>query len=159
MGLRLNNIRLSWNSTVASIDGIPVGEGLQGIDYTQTRDRKVVYGSRKDGRNIGVTSGKYATSGSLKMTREAALPIQAYLTAKGLGSFGDASFTLIVQSIEPEPGSIPLLVTLSSCYIKEVKHSYAEGTDELVTEFTLNEGFDVEENGMVLYSRIRGLGL
>lgn len=156
---RLNATRYSWNSVSASYDGIPFGEGLQAVDHTETRDRKVVYGSRKSGKNIGVTSGKYSTAGSIKMLKETAQQFLQYLTAKGLGSYGDASFTVILQIAELEPGSLPIVVTLSNCYIKEKKDSYAEGTDELVTEFTLNEGFDVTENGMTLASRTRDLGV
>ena len=156
---RLNDTRYSWNSVSNTYDGIPVGEGMLALDYTQTRERKVVYASRKSGKNVGVTSGKYSTAGSFKMLRETAFQFETYLTVKGLGSIGDASFTLITQASELEPGAVPLVVTLSGCYIKEIKHSLAEGIDELVTEYTLNEGFDVTQNGMVLFSRIRDLGV
>lgn len=156
---RLNGTRYSWTSCAHSYDGIPFGEGMLAVDYTQTRDRKVVYGSRKSGKNIGTTSGKYATSGSIKMLKETWLQLQIYLTAKGLGSYGDASFTIIVQIAELSPGAIPIVVTLSGCQVKEVKDSFAEGIDELVTEITLNDGFDVSENGMVLYSLTRDLGV
>lgn len=157
---RLNNTRLSWNSTTISLDGVPLGEGVLAVDYTQTRERKVVYGSRKDGRNVGVTSGRYATSGSIKLLRETAFKVLAQLSIKGLGSYGDplSGFTLVIQSMELEPGAIPLNVVLSNCLVKEVKHSLVEGVEELVSEITLNEGFEVSENGLVLFSRVRSIG-
>ncbi len=154
--LRLNRKRLSWNSLTLSYDGIPLGSGVLSIDYEQTRERKVVYGSRKSGKNVGTTSGKYTTTGSMKVIREVSEILKQYLTAKGLGSIGDASFTLILQAVEI-PGA-PLIVVLSDVEIKTIKFSSAEGVDELVDEYTFNEGFDVTENGMTLASRVREIG-
>lgn len=154
--LRVNRKRLSWNSLSLTYDGIPFGSGVLSIDYSQVRERKVVYGSRKSGKNVGTTSGKYSTSGSIKMLRETGDIFKKFMTAKGLGSIGDASVTIILQAVEI-PGS-PLTVVLSDVEIKEMKFSSAEGVDELVDEFVFNEGFDVLENGMTLASRVREIG-
>ena len=156
--LRINNTRYSWNSLSFTYDGIPFGGGVLSLDYSQVRERKTVYGSRKSGKNVGVTSGKYTTSGSMKMLRETGNLFKTYMSTKGLLSIGDADVNLIIQIAEPVIGSIPQTIVLAGVYIKEMKFSTAEGVDELVDEFVFNDGFDVTENGMTLASRIREIG-
>lgn len=155
--LRVNRKRYSWNSTTVSYDGIPLGSGLISLDYSQKRERGILFGSRKSGKNIGTTSGRYITAASFKLVTETADVLKKYLTIKGLGSIGDASFTLIVQIAEPVIGAIPQTIVLADCEVEEMKKSFAEGVDGLVDEFVLCGGLDITENGMTLASRIREL--
>jgi hypothetical protein len=90
------------------------------------------------------------------MLRDSFNKLALYLTVKGLGSYGDAEFTFTAQYIEPVVGQLPITVVIDGCNIEEVKESFAEGSDELVTEVTCN-ALTLTRNGMRLWSVVRGL--
>lgn len=154
--VRINGVPFSWASSIFKVDGFPY-KGILEFNYEQKRERKVVYGARRDGVPLGKTPGKYSVpSMSLKMLKGSADILTTYLTAKGLGSYGDASFVFIMQCIEPDPLATPLNVVCESCTIDGKKDSAAEGIDELVTEFEIG-CLQLTENAKRLWSVVRGL--
>lgn len=156
--IRVNNTILSWNSFSLKVDGIP-WNGILGFDYEQKRERKVVYGARRDGRALGKTSGKYSVpTCTLTMLRDSWDKLSTYLTAKGLGSYGDAEFVFASQYIEPVPGSLPITVIGTGCTIDGEKDTNQEGIDELVTELTIG-CLSIIKNGKTLASLVRGVPL
>lgn len=153
---RVNSTVLTWNSCAFKVDLDPF-EGILEFDYEQTRERKVVYGMRRDGTPLGKGSGKYSVKNvMLKMLRDSADMLTNYLTVKGLGSYGDAEFTLICEYVEP--GHTPIIVVVEGCTIDGEKDGNVEGTDELVTEFTIG-ALSLTKNGKRLWSVQRELTL
>lgn len=154
--IRVNNTIYSWNSTAFKLDAIPYN-GVLGLDYEQKRERKVVHAMKRDGRPLGKTAGKYTVpTCSLRVLRDTWDKISTYLTAKGLGSYGDAEFVIIFQCIEPVPGATPLTVIMTGCTIDGVKSVNQEGVDELVTELEIG-CLSIVENGKQLASLVRAV--
>lgn len=155
--IRINNTIYSWTSCRFLIDGQP-WTGVVALDTEQKRERKVVHAARQDGRPLGKTSGKYSVpSTTLKMLKDSADALTTYLTVLGLGSYGDAEFTIMVQAIEPVIGAVPLSMILSVCTIDGEKDGHEEGIDELLTEFEVGV-LSATKNGKQLWSAIRGIG-
>lgn len=129
--LRTSTTIFSWTSFTLKIDGIPYN-GVKAFDYDQKRERKVVHAAKRDGVALGKTSGKYTCSASLTMLRDSYDKLTTQLTASGLGSYGDATFTFIAQYIEPF--QLPITVVGTGCTIDGEKDGNVEGVDELTTE-------------------------
>jgi hypothetical protein len=158
--LRVNNTILSWNSTICNIASAPFN-GLLSIDYGHERKRKKVWGSRRDGRALGRTAGKYEPQEvSIKMLADSWDVLSTILTAIGLGSYGDAEFPFFLQSAEPGiplAGSNPTLtVVMTDCCITSVHDGSAEGIDEKVKDITIDT-MQLFENGKILNSLIRAV--
>lgn len=156
--IRVNSTIFSWTSCRFLIDGQP-WTGIVALDYEQKREKKVVYAAQQDGTPLGKTSGKYSVpSCSMKMLRDSADALTDYLTLTGLGSYGDAEFTILVQAIEPVIGAVPMTAILATCTIDGKKDGHEEGVDELLTEFEIG-ALSVTENGKQLWSLQRSLGV
>lgn len=154
--IRVNNTILSWNSFSFKINGIP-WIGIKSFNYEQKRERKVVYGAKRDGKPLGKTSGKYSVAScSLTMLRDSYDLLTTELTALGLGSYGDAEFTFIAQYIEP--GLTPITVVGTGCTIDGEKDGNDEGTDELTTEVEIG-CLSLLKNGKSLASLVRAVPL
>jgi hypothetical protein len=156
--IRIGHTIYSWTSCRFQIDGQP-WKGVVAMDWEQKRERKVVYDAQPDGRPIGKTAGKYSVSAfTMKMLRDSATALKEYLTATGLGSYGDAEFSITVQTVEPALGLVPTTWVASVCTIDGEKDGHEEGIDELLTEFEIG-CLSLKENGLQLWSLTRGLGL
>lgn len=157
--IRVNSTIFSWNSTSMKIALTPYN-GIMSIDYEEKRERKVVYGMKRDGKPLGKTSGKYSVpSVSLKMLRTTWEKLSTDLTVLGLGSIGDAEFPMLFQAYEPVlTTDLPQTVLFENCTIDGIKHSHAEGTDELTTELEIG-CLQLTQNGKRLWSVVRGLGI
>ena len=154
--IRVNNTPYSWNSTSTKFDGIPYN-GLLGFDYEQKRERKVVHAQKRNGRPIGKTAGKYSVpSMSLRMLRDSWDKLSTQLTAKGLGSYGDAEFVIIFQYVEPVIGATPITVICAGCTVDGVKSVNQEGIDESVVELEIG-CLSIIENGKSLASIVRSI--
>jgi len=156
--VRVNNTVYSWTSCKFAIDGMPTG-GIVAVDYEQKRERKIVYSNRQDGTPVGWTSGKYSVpSFSIKMLRSWADTFTTYLTAIGLGSYGDAEWAFSAQLIEPALPipALPLILLGSPCTIIGEKDAHEEGIDELLTEYDI-ACLAMTKNGKQLWSAIRSL--
>jgi hypothetical protein len=88
------------------------------------------------------------------MLKDSADAFTDYLTIQGLGSYGDAEFTLQAQCIEPVAGSGAITATLETCTIDGKKDAHEEGVDELLTEFEIG-CLQLTENGKQLWSLTR----
>lgn len=154
--IRVNDTIYGFNSCTFKLEGVPY-IGIQSFDYEQKRERKIVYGAKRDGTPLGRTSGKYSVpSMSLKVLKDTWDSMSTQLTAMGLGSYGDAEFVFIAQMVEL--GSLPITVVCSGCTIDGVKASHEEGVDELVVELEIG-CLAIAENGKLLFSLARGLPL
>lgn len=155
--VRINNIIYSWTSVILKIDGDRY-EGFQSFDGAkEKRERKLVYGARKNGRPLGRTSGKYIPGPvTIKFLKRSANLLLTYLSLKGLGSYGDAEF--IAQLQVSEPGYVPITSTLLDCTIEEANDSAAEGSDELTKDLII-QPLTGDENGMVIWSKFREIGV
>ncbi len=154
--VRINTTIYSWESLLFSVDGIP-WNGLNAVDTEQKRERKVVYGMKRDGRPLGKTAGKYSVpTCGFKMLVDSYDELTDFLTVKGLGSYGDAEFTITIQAIEPVAG-IPLILVCENCTIDGEKDSYAEGSDELAVEIEIG-CLQMTRNGKRLWSVARSIG-
>jgi hypothetical protein len=161
--LRVNDTLLSWNSCRFIIAVQPY-RGIKSLDFSDSLDAPYVYGSRRDGKPIGTTSGKY-TPGDIKLVtlRDTADDITTMLTAlaltKGGLSYGDARFPITVQADEIIPSGVGVPVQtamLETCRVIGVHDAHDEGSGELVTEFTLR-ALSITRNGKSLWSLARSV--
>lgn len=144
----------SWTSTRFLINGSPF-QGLVACDYEEKRERKVVYAARQDGTPIGWTAGKYSVpTFSMKFLRASWDDLSTDLTVLGAGSYGDAIWNFLLQTIEPVPGAVPITRVGDPCVVMGVKESHEEGIDELVTEVDIG-CLSMLVNGKRLWSAIR----
>lgn len=161
--LRVNNTNYSWTSCRFLIDAQP-WEGLVSVDYEQKRERKIVYAARQSGTPLGWTSGKYSVpSFTMKFLRDSYNALTDYLSTgglinPGLGSYGDAEWSFMLQTVEPVVGAIPITRVGSPCTIIGEKESHEEGIDELVTEVEI-ACLSMRVNGKQLWSAARQLGV
>jgi hypothetical protein len=132
-------------------------EGCLKAGGDQKRERKVVHGSRRDGRPIGLTAGKVEpgkfTAALLATTAEM---LFEFLTIAGLGSIGDAVIPITVSVFEPDNSDIPQTITFDNCALTSTKQSWDEGIEELVTELEF-QPIGQDQNAQVLYSLIRNI--
>lgn len=154
--IRLNNTVFSHQSCAWRFDAIPY-DGILSFDFEDKRERKIVYGAKRSGRPIGWTAGKYTVPPlKLVMLRDSADRLMTQMTAKGLGSFGDAEFNITLQYIElPAP---PVTISFEPCCITGIKESTAEGIEELTTELEI-ACLSITRNAKRLWSVVRSLGL
>jgi hypothetical protein len=137
--------------------GFGAVEGCLKASGDEKRERKVVHGSRRDGRPIGLTAGK-VEPGKFTCARRntTAEMLFEYLTASGLGSIGDAIIPITVSTFEPDSSDIPQTITFDNCALTSKKQSWDEGIDELVTEIEF-QPIGQDQNAQVLYSIIRNI--
>jgi hypothetical protein len=135
-------------------------EGVVKFSGTQSRKRKLVYGSRRDGLPIGFTAGKY-TPPELEFTVLAATGqlILEQQAAAGNGSVGDAVQIITVSLYEPDittAGTITL--SFPNCVTTDIKFDgYDEDSEETYTVLTyatlgVTQSADGGATPLVLYS-------
>lgn len=153
--IRISNDILSWHSQLLKIDGIPFN-GFTALNHGEKRERTIVHAGRRDGRPVGKTAGKYSANPiALTMLRDSADKLTTYLTAKGLGSYGDAEFVLFMQAIEAKAGAL-ITVVATGCTIDSINEPSQEGIDPLLTEFEIG-AMELTKNGKRLWSVVRGI--
>lgn len=154
--LRVNSTVFGWNSHTAKFDAIPYN-GILSVDYEQKRERKVVWGMKRNGTPLGKTSGKYSVAGcTVRMLVDSYDKLTDQLTLKGLGSYGDAEFLFGLQLLEPRQK--PLILMFSGCTIDGEKDAVAEGTDEAAVDVEIG-ALSMTRNGKRLWSVERSLSL
>ena len=160
--LRVNSAIYSWEDCVFKIDNLqttPAGNpwNIVSLDWEQKRERKVVYTNRRSGRPRGKTRGKYSVpSFTMKMLVAQSIELQEYLQQQGQGSYGDAEFTMTIQTSAPGIiGARPITIVAESCTWDDEKESREEGIDELLTEIELGV-LTITKNGLRLYSTLDG---
>lgn len=159
---RLNQVPYSWTSCAHFFNGLPY-KGITGVTYKETREVKVVHAAQQDGTPLGITSGIYKVENvSFTMLRDSAHAFMADMTAFGLGSYGDAEFLYMLQLFEPSVPvpSLPSTTLLTGCRITGVEEKQELGSDELVTEFSVQAMFCIRTLAgvpMKLWSTVRTL--
>lgn len=154
--VRINSTPYSWTSCLFTLDLAPY-IGFKDVTYEETRERKLVHVAKRNGKPVGITSGKYQVNGfTFQVLPDTWGIMTDYLTLKGLGSYGDATFAFGAQYIEPVPGAIPMTTLITGCQVVGVKSAHAEGTDELVKEISCM-ALDITENGKILWSLARSI--
>jgi hypothetical protein len=126
--------------------------GVTAINWSQKRERAMLYGAAKHGAPRGRTSGKYSVdSASMKMAKGSAAIFKKELAqqAPDQKSFGNVEFDITVQFIAS--GEQAITVELQRCVITGTSSTNEESsTDALVEEFTLSV-MRVVEDGLTLY--------
>lgn len=158
---RVNHVPYSWTSCAHFFQGLPY-KGITAVTFKDKRELKLVHAAQQDGTPLGLTSGIYSVENlSFTLLRDSAADLMLYLTALGLGSYGDAEFNYLLQVYEPTvPPSLPQSTLISGCRITGVEDKQEMGSDELVTEFTAQALFITRTVGpvpMTLFSQIRRL--
>jgi hypothetical protein len=155
--LRINDATHSWNSCRFLIDVEPF-KGILSIDFDEKRERKKVWAGRRDGLPVAKTAGKYDPGKiAVKFLADQWDLITDYLSAKGLGSYGDPEFTMAVESSEIADLEVPVMIWLATgCTVENVKASFEEGVEESVVEVTLDP-MQIVTNGKVLFSLARNI--
>jgi hypothetical protein len=152
--VRINDEVLSWNSCLFKFNGIPF-TGITSFNYKEKRERALVHGARRDGQPLGMTVGKYSVEEmTLTMLRDSANRLTDLLTPLGLGSYGDASFVMIVQYAEPAQPQNLVTVIAQGCRVVSASDANQEGVEALVTEFGI-QCMNITKNGKRLWSVVR----
>lgn len=152
---RVNDTIFSDNSCTLLIDLDPYN-GFKALDFEDSIEAPVQYGTRRDGRPLGTPSGKYVPGmAKLTLLRDSADRFTSYLSVKGALSIGDARFNLTLQVFEPIPSGVgsPLLITmLETCRVLKIKETAGEA---LTTEFDI-QPLQLTRNNKRLWSVVRG---
>lgn len=154
---RVNDAIHSWNSCRHLIDVEPFS-GVVSVDFNESRERKLVYGGRRDGLPLGMTTGKYDPGVvGVKYLSDQWDLVSTYLTEKGLGSIGDATFTHTIESSEGGDVEVPVIITLATgCRVQKVHQAFEEGIEENLVEVELRV-MQLVTNGKVLFSLARNI--
>ncbi len=121
-----------------------------------------MHGGQQDGVPIGITAGIYKLDSlSWTLLRDSAAGLMVDLTLLGLGSYGDAEFTYMLQLFEPVvPPSIPITTVITGCRVTGIDEKYDAGAEELVTEVSAQGLYLIRVIGGVpvnLFSLVRKL--
>lgn len=156
--IRVGQTPYSWNSLNFTIADFPY-QGLVSFDVEQKRERKVVFGQRRDGTPLGKTAGKYTVpTCNMKMLVDSYDALTTDLSVLGEGSYGDAEFSIIIQVFEPDlvTSSLPIVILCEGCTIDGEKDGFEEGVDEALVEVEIG-CLQVTKNGKRLWSLKRGI--
>lgn len=138
--VRYNNLVYSWGSCAFLADNNALA-GVVGASHSQRLERPPVPSNVAGAPPLGRPTGRYTLTFSLKMLREDAAQLEAYLANKVDGSqVGRATFTFSASLSEPASlakGATPITITGTGCTIDGKEESYDEGIDELLIEYTL----------------------
>jgi hypothetical protein len=157
--LRVNDTIYSWNSCRFSIADMPY-IGILSLDFADALDAPYVWGAKRSGRPLGTVSGKYTPQDVKLVTlRDTADDITTMLTALAVttalsSSYGKARFPVLLQVSEELPSGVglpALTVLLDTCRIVGVHETQDEGTEKLVTEFTIKP-LSISRNGKTLWA-------
>jgi hypothetical protein len=97
---RIGGFMFSRTSVSVHVDGVPY-TGIFELKGEESREGELVHGQRGDGTPLGITSGLYMPGPfSMKMYPDTAEQVLSQLSLLGLGSFGNALFTLNLQIFE-----------------------------------------------------------
>jgi hypothetical protein len=99
----------------------------------------LVNDAQQDGVPIGQTSGLYKVENvSFTLLRDSAAALMTDLTVLGLGSYGDAEFSYMLQLFEPTISlSLPQTTIIRGCRITGIEDGQEKGSDALVTKFDI----------------------
>lgn len=152
--VRAQDAVLSWQSNEFKLEGVPY-VGLTKVKFSQKRERKKIWGMIKAGIPMAKTAGKYTPDKiALTVLQDTYAMMQAQLAVLGLGSHGDAAFTISFSAFEL--GIIPVTIVATGCTIEEEDDDMQEGIDENTVQLTVDPML-ILRNGIPLFSVIRSL--
>jgi hypothetical protein len=147
----INGDAHSWTSVRVKKGG-QSWSGVTAINWSQKRERSMLYGAGKHGAPRGRTAGKYSVdAASMKMSKgsAAAFKKDLALLAQDRKSYGNVEFDITVQFINS--GDQAVTVELQRCVITGTSSTNEEtSSDALIEEFTLSV-MRVVEDGLTLY--------
>lgn len=153
--VRINQNKYSWYSTLFRVASKQT-ERINAIDLSDKITKALPYGMRRDGRPLGVTTGKYEPEVIVVKFFMDIWPEVEDTISDGFGSSGNTNFPMLLQFVEL--GNIPITIMMSECTLVSRKLGHAEGVEASVME----AGFQpqgVSINGKTLYSNLRALGV
>jgi hypothetical protein len=153
--IRINGNLYSYGSVRVKIDGEPF-TGLTTIDYGDKLVMAKGYGLGVAQGARGRTRGRYETD-EVKLTayRDSAQALIASLSLRSSNglSYGAVTFQMILQYIEL--GNVPINVVIDRCRISGVTDSNSEGSEALMTDFSI-DCMAILRNGKTLFDSSRG---
>jgi hypothetical protein len=156
---RLQDVPYSAQSCTFTLAGAPF-EGILDLNYSQKRERKLVHAARRDGKPIGITSGKYSVDAlSMKLIASSYQRLIGILTALGLGSYGDARFPITATYSDTAvllAGGTPIVIAVEGARISGEKGGRTEGIDEATVEVEMM-ALSLTRNGARLWTMGGGL--
>jgi hypothetical protein len=157
---RINDVIYGANSLAWLIDDAPY-VGIQAFDYSEKRDRKLVYGGRRDGTPLGMADGQYSVDAlSMTMLLASFDILTTSLSAKGGGSYGDARFPINVSISDYQAqlqNVLPVSIDIVGARISGVKAGRATENNEQTVDVTMM-ALSLTRNGKRLWSLQNGLG-
>jgi hypothetical protein len=138
-----------------NVYGAGVFDGWFGFTYKDTRERKIVQGSRRDLTPIGKTAGIYMPGAlTLKFAEQSAQMIKEYLASQDPNgtSYGDAEWDMTVSLQEVDTPNAPnILYTFADCTCEGDGLDAKNDAEELIHEFEI-KFLRSNQNGLTLYS-------
>lgn len=132
--------------------------GVQKNSADESRERKIVKGSRRDLKPVGLTVGDYEP-GKLVFAflEQTGQMVCEQMDTLGVGSVGDAVQDVVVSVFEPDNvNADPITTTYESAVLTKRKWTRDPTSDELVLEVEL-QPISVDQNGTVLWSPQRSV--
>jgi hypothetical protein len=132
---RIGGLLFSRTSAAIKVEGVPY-TGIFDIAGEESREGEYIHGQRTDGTPLGMTSGLYLPDSlTFKAYVDTALLLEEQLAAIGLGSFGNALWTLSVEIFENV--SLPTIqLAWSKVKIEKRKAAIPTDTGALANEYT-----------------------
>lgn len=160
--IRINGTVCSWNSVTVKLAETAYS-GFLKVDYEEKLEKTLVYGSRRDGKPLGKTTGKY-TPGPLSviLLRETwQTLIRPALTLLGVagvgaGGYGNSTFPFSISVDEIFAGVLPSIAIFDGCTVDGVKYPAAEGNEALTVELEIGY-LSLSENGQQIWSPVRSI--
>ncbi|MBX3204005.1 MAG: hypothetical protein KF764_02990 [Labilithrix sp.] len=154
--IRLNGYAYSWASIIFKVNFVPY-LGLKSIDFGDSIEEELIYGSNRAGIPIARTAGKYTpgdlTVGALNGTA------QTIMESLGLLGIGAISKPEVMCTLTlSEFGKPDTTYTFNRCRMVAPKDSPSEGVEGLTTDLTFKPMW-IERNGLTLFDRMRMIPL
>ena len=148
---RIGGFMFSRTSVAVKVDGVPY-TGIFDISGEESREGELVHGQRTDGTPLGITSGLYMPGPfTFSAYPDTAEQVLSQLSILGLGSFGNALFTLNLEIFE----SLTLpIINLQWNKVKIEKRATPIQTDAGAIAWK----FDCKHQGMQSVGEGLGLG-
>jgi hypothetical protein len=155
--VRVNDRAYSWSSVLWKAFGSP-WTGLLSIEFDDSLEVTKGYGLGRHHAPTRRSAGKYVP-GMVKIkvfaSTAQAMIDQAAMMSPSQRAYGQASFPMLLQLIEP--GEImPITTSFKGARIVKAGSSYQEGPDLLVQDMELDV-MAILRNGKTLYEPARGV--
>lgn len=123
-GVLVNGVEFDHSSLEVSFDGVPV-QSVSEISCSQSLEPGTRRGT--SAAKLGRSRGPYNAEGSFTVSRADYKILVAQLSAKGLGGYGEAPFTITMTFFEV--GSDPAVTVVRGCRITNDDFSSSAGSD------------------------------